>query len=51
VARYGEAEVAACIAQLQGYQRRNLRRLAYVEGMLKKRFPGLADAEKPREES
>lgn len=33
LARYGEGDVAAIIEQLQGYQRRNLRRrLAYVEG-------------------
>jgi hypothetical protein len=47
LARYGEPKVAAIIAQIAGYQRRNLRRrLAYVEGSLKKRFPRLADEQK-----
>jgi hypothetical protein len=52
LACYGEAEVTAIIAQLQGYPRRNLRRrLAYVEGILRKRFPALADEEKLSGES
>jgi hypothetical protein len=52
LALYGEGEVAAIVAQIEGYQRRNLRRrLAYVAGVLKKRFPGLVDEEKSPGES
>lgn len=52
LARYGEREVAAIIAQLERCQRQNLRRrLAYVEGILKKRFPELAAGEKSPEET